>query len=810
MNPKLVLRRLGRQKINTTLHIVGLTLGMSVCLLIGLFLRYELTFDAYHDKTGRTYRINSVWIDAGKKSYHYSTPMPLAEALRSGVTGLENVTLAHPQQRSMIEIHPAKRFIQDKVLITDPEFLDIFKVDMLEGNGHDALRKPYQALLTETTAKKFFGKEDPIGKTFRFKDKFIITVAGLIRDLPTNTHLPFSMLLSYVPDEKFLMSGPNAWSYVSGTSTYVVLPEGYDLKTLDAALKAIADKNINADPRLPKFSRSYFDIQSLHDVHFDSKYAGGGEWVKAVNTSWLWFFAIIGLAVLVLACINFVNLSTAQAITRAKEVGVRKSIGAGKIHLMTQFLAEAGMLAFFSGILSVAIAQSVLPAVNSLLEKGITFQLMQSTGLLLSLLTGVVFTTLLAGLYPAWVIAKFNPAATLKVSSTVAADGGTSWLRKGLVVTQFTISAGLLIAVALIAQQVNFLRSKNLGFDHDNIINVETRDAGKAPVFASELNKIPQVKDVSFATATPSNEGHWGTLMSLTNGDDPHRQQVTLIMGDDHYCKLYGLKLLSGRFLIATDTNSTSRSIPQAKQVAKVVVNETLVKSLGFASNEVALASRFWFGMGSGYAEIVGVVADFNTSSLHEAIKPALITQDPSTFSQAGIKIEAGSNLPETITAIEAAWKKAYPDGIFEFKFLDDQLDNFYKAEARLYNLFKIFAGLAMLISCLGLWGLAAFAAQQRTKEIGIRKVLGATANGIVVLLSKDFLLLVMIALAISSPLAYYGMNYWLQNFAFRIEIGWNVFVIVGTVSLLLALLTVSFQALKAAWANPVESLRTE
>src|SRR5258706_5630331 len=246
--PRLILRRLGRQKVNTTLHIVGLTLGMSVCLLIGLFLRYELTFDDYHDKAGRTYRINSVWTHAGKKSYRYSAPMPLAEALRSGVTGLENVSLAHPQQRSMIEINPTKRFIQDKVLITDPEFLDIFNIDVLAGNVHDALREPYQALLTETTSKKFFGKEDPIGKTFRFKDKFIITVAGLIRDLPSNTHLPFSMLLSYVPDEKFLNSGPNAWSHVSGTSTYVVLPETYDLKTLEAELKAIGDKNINADP----------------------------------------------------------------------------------------------------------------------------------------------------------------------------------------------------------------------------------------------------------------------------------------------------------------------------------------------------------------------------------------------------------------------------------------------------------------------------------------------------------------------------------------------------------------------------------
>jgi putative ABC transport system permease protein len=298
--------------------------------------------------------------------------------------------------------------------------------------------------------------------------------------------------------------------------------------------------------------------------------------------------------------------------------------------------------------------------------------------------------------------------------------------------------------------------------------------------------------------------------MSMTDGNDPNRQNVTLILGDDHFCKMYGLKLLSGRFLEASDTNYTARSIPQEKQICKVVVNEKLVQTLGFESNEAALDKRFWFGMNSGNAEIVGVVADFNTGSLHAAIAPALVMQAPSVYSQAGIKVAAGSDLPETIAAIERAWKKAYPNGVFEFKFLDEQIDAFYKAEARLYTLFKIFAALAMLISCLGLWGLSTYAARQRTKEIGIRKVLGASVNAVVVLLSKDFMIMVLIALAIASPLAYYLMSNWLQNFAFHIDIGWNVFAMAGIASLIIALLTVSFQAIKAALANPVESLRNE
>ena len=810
LNFRLSLRHLGRQKLNTILHIVGLTLGMSVCLLIGLFLRYELSFDTYHKLANRTYRINSSWTNAGKTSYWYSSPLPMAEALRKEVSGLEKVTLAHPQWTTVIEISPDKRFNQDNILIVDTEFPDVFTIEAIKGDVRKALSKPYQALLTESTAKKFFGSEDPIGKTFLFKKDIHVTVAALIRDMPSNTHLRASMLLSYVADEKYLGQGLDSWTFVSGTSTFVVLPEKVDLSTLSAQLKAVADKNINSRQGIPKDFRSDFEIQPLQTVHFDSKY-GGSNWVKAVDKSWLWFFASIGLAVLALACINFVNLSTAQAITRAKEIGVRKSVGAGRFNLISHFLREAFILCVTAGVLSVAIVQISLPAVNTLLEKGIPFDLTSSPVLLVSLTGGIIVTSLLAGLYPAWVITKFNPALTLKAGASSSADRGSFWLRKILVVSQFTISAGLLIALLFIAQQVQFVKNRNLGFDKDNIVNVAVPEGQqKRELFGNELNTIPQVKDFSFATATPSNDGHWGTEMSLTNGDDPSRQGVTIIMADDHYAPMYGLKLLSGRFIIPSDTNYISNSIPQENQVLKTVVNETLVRALGFESNEAAIGKRFWCGMNSGKADIVGVVADFNTNSLHESIKPVFIAQLPRVYSQTGIKIESGSDLPETIASIKSAWEKIYPDGVFQFKFLDQQIDDFYKSETRLYTLFKIFAVIAMLISCLGLWGLTAFAAQQRTKEIGIRKVLGASVKTIVVLLSRDFLLMVMIALVIASPLVYYFMKDWLQNFAYKIDIRWWVFAVAGVASVLIALVTVSVQTIRAALSNPVDSLRNE
>ncbi len=799
-----VFRHLGREKLNTSLHIIGLTLGLSVCLVIALFIRYELSFDAYHENADRTFRVNTIWKDNGNVSKHFSTPFPLANAIRNEVSGIEHISIAHPVYTKIVELTPQKRFLQEHILAVEPEFLDIIKTKSIQGDVYKTLRQPYQAVLTESVAKKFFGSENPIGKLFSLdvNSKYEFTVGAVIRDMPPNTHLPASILVSYSYKENFLKSHLNGWSYVSGTETLVVLPKNADLKILTAQLNAIGKKNN---------TQSEFELQPLKDIHFDTSYAGGGGWVQAVSPSWLWFFAAIGLAVLALACINFINLSTAQAITRAKEVGVRKSVGAGRANLIMQFLAEAWVLTFIAAIFSITLAQLFLPAINTLLDKEITFNLVDSPALLLNLLVSVVLLGFFAGLYPAWVIAKFNPTTTLKVGAMTGSNHGSSWLRKGLVVAQFSISIALFMIVVLIARQVDFLRSQNLGFSRDNIINVEIKPrANKESVFRNELSKINQVKDVSFATATPSSQGHWGTIMNRTKREDPTKEDVTLIFADDRFCKMYDMKLLAGRFLEASDTTYISNSLPEEKQIMKAVVNEALIKTLKFESNELAIGEHIWIGWNSGNVEIVGVVGNFNTGPLQEAIKPALITPSLREYEQAGIKIEANSDVPQTIAGIEAAWKKAYPEGIFTYKFLDEQIDAYYKAEERLFTLFKIFSGLAMFISCLGLWGLATFSAQARTKEIGIRKVLGASVNKIVMLLSKDFLLLVLISLLIATPLAWYGINQWLQSYAYRTEITWWIFAFSGLMAIMIAIVTVSFQAIKAAISNPVESLRSE
>jgi putative ABC transport system permease protein len=814
-NLSFILRRFIRHKFTTTLHIVGLTLGITVCLLIGLFIKYESTFDTYEKSADRTYRLNQVWIDFGQKSYHYSAPFPLAKQIRKDVPGIEHVTQVHHPFQSIIEINPQKRFKQDRVMMTDAEFLEVFDVKVVEGNAHEALNKPYQALLTESTAKKFFGNEDPLNKTFLFNDSFRITVGAVVKDFPGNTHLGANLILSMADNENYLMTSTTHYGSVSGGSTFITLPPGVKPgKGLMASLQGIYDRFLNNQKFVGKNSRAELEIQPLRDVHFNSKYAGGGEWVKAINSSWLYFFGAVGLAVLILACINFINLSTAQSLNRAKEIGVRKTVGAGRFQLILQYLSESLLLVSISTVAALLIAKMALPYINQLTEKSLSFDFLKSPVLIGSLLAGMLITAFMAGIYPAWIITKFQPKNTLK-SGTVSANFQSIFLRKGLVVVQFTISVCLLMALLLIGKQMNFMRNKNLGFDKDNIVVVDLGDhARKADMelLSIELSKIRGVKDWTFSTSPPSGgeQTHWGTLMSRIGYDDPNRKPVVTILTDERYPEAYGLQLLAGRFYNITDTSAASESLPENSRFPKVIVNQKALTALGFTSPQEALGKRFWAGINGWHPEIVGVVKDFNVGSLHEEIKPTMLSVHFYYVNKVSVKIAAGAHVAETLGNMSSAFKTVYPKGVFEFNFLDQSLDALYKAEARLYSLFRIFSIFALLISCLGLWGLITYAAQQRVKEIGIRKVLGASVTSIVSLLTKDFMVLVGIAIAIATPLAYWGIYKWLQDFAYRINIGWTLFAVSGCVAIFIAMITVGVQAMRAAVANPAESLRSE
>lgn len=806
---KVNFRQLLSQKLNTAVHIAGLSLGMTVCLLIGLFIRFELSFDNYHPHAARTYRINEAYQNNGEVNRFFSTPLAMPEALRKTVAGLEHVAFAFPTT-SIIDVSADKRFEERNVVITDPEFVEVFKVEAIHGDPKEVLAKPYHALITETIAKKFYGTVDAVGKTFRIQSKFDITVGGVIKDLPPNTHLPVVVLLSYVPDEKFLGGvSPDIWSFTTGSQTYVVLPDGFDQNVLQTQLTKLADEHINSNEWMPKFMRAGYEILPLSAIHFDTP-SGGSMLVPAASKTWIWFFGGVGIAVLLLACINFVNLSTAQALTRAKEVGIRKTVGAGRLNLMVQFLGEAWTLALISGIIAVGCLQLLMPVMNIVLEKTIPFSITSSPDLILYLAIGIFVVGLLAGIYPAWIITRYNPAISLRSTFSSQGEQSSSWLRRSLVVLQFSVSAGLLIALILISNQVNFIHTKELGFNKDNIILVKTGSGGTSPVLSHELERIPQVEKFSFSTTPPSDYQHWSTMMSAVGKDDPDRQHVNLLFGDENFAGLYGFKLLTGRYPVDADSSVGSRSLPEDQRVTRCVVNEAALKVLNVSQAEAAIGKRFWAGQASHNFEIIGVVSDFNSNSLREAIKPVIITTAPEHYGVTSIKIVPGSDITSTIAAIEKGWKIAYPDAVFSYQFLNEQIDSFYKSETRIYSLFKMFSAIAMLISCLGLWGLITFTAQRRLREIGIRKVLGASTSSIMVLLSREFFFMVLIALALATPLVYYGVSQWLNEFAFKVPIGWQAFAVAGSISIALALITVGIQSLRATFTNPASVLKSE
>ena len=801
-----IIRRLIRQKKYTLLNLLGLTLGLATCLVIGLFLSYELSFDNYHQKADRIYRINEVKTapSYGIK-YKYAAPAPLADALRQEVSGIEAVASVFPQEAQTIEVKAGKLFKQEGILLAEADILNVFDFQMIEGDAQQALGQPWQTILTESTAEKFFGEENPIGKTLIYDGSKTLTVAGIMKDLPNHTHLRASMLISYLVTPEYMGFNLNQWTFTFGDSTYLALEENITPEVLKAPIQAVYDKYVNTNPESLEKARG--ELQPLSKIHLEPKYAGGGQWVQAINPRWLWFFAAVGFIVLLLAAINFVNLSTAQALTRAKEVAIRKTIGAARTHLMMQFVMEAFLLVTIASILAILTAGSSLGYLNQSLVKSISLEsLLHPLGIGIFIF-GIVITALLTGIYPAWLISKFKPVIALKGQWT-STGKNSNFLSKALVTLQFTISGTMLIALFFIAQQLTLFYNQSMGFDRDNIILVKAPDAAKYDVLATELSQLNAVKHLSFMSTPPSGIRHNRTDMFLAEDPSPHL--VNMVFGDDAYPDLFDFQLAAGRYFEARDTTAGLLSLPRDQRFPKAIVNERLIKTLGLGTPEEAVGKRFKIDWNSWQPEIVGVVQNFATSSLHEAVEPIVIFQQNGFYDSACIKIKANSNMPQTLSNIQAAWQKAFPHQFYDYEFLDDRLASHYESESQLFGFFKLFAGIAILISCLGLWGLATHAAVQRTKEIGIRKVLGASVSGIVQLMSKDFLKLVGLSVLFSVPLAWYFTDQWLEGFAYRIEMQWWVFTLASLLVLLLAFLTVSMESVKAALANPLDCMREE
>lgn len=807
-NFRFSVRHLLKQKTNSAIHILGLTLAITVCLLIGLFVQFQLGFDSYHHSTERIYRINSVFRESEIDFHLYATPLPLAQAIRGLVAGIEKVALTRALFETTIEVSPQKILKQNHILAVEPDFLNIFDIDILQGDGHQILAKPHHALISESTAKKLFGDDEPIGKTIKLKNKFLITVGGIFRDPPSNTSLPASMLISYLDNDVLLENG-DTWFFGDFTwvklqaSTYIRIQENADIQNITTQLKKLSEQNINSSPTLSEKIKGTFEVQPLREIHFDTEHFGGGPWVSAINRSWLWFFVGIGGVVLLLACVNFLNLSTARAFTRAKEVGIRKSIGAKNNQLVVQFLMDAFVIITIAAGLAILIASLSIDRVNTIVGAQIPWQRVWSIKTIALLAGGIIIISLLTGIYPAWFISRFNPIATLK-SNFVSGKSSGAWLRKSLVTVQFVLSTILIIAVLVIAAQVNYIHEKDLGFEKDNIVTVAVEDASKAQNLLQGLHQLSGVKDVSLSRTAPISNDHWWNSISQSATSE-QRYSVCAIHADERFFSFYNLKLLSGR--IPQPSEFIPESLQTESGTTKVVVNEDLLAKLNLGSPSEAIGKHFWWGSN---AEITGVVSNFHTEPLMFGVSPTLITQGLSLYQQVNIKIEKGSNFAQTIEAIEREWKKHFPESVFEVKFLDQQIKHFYQLTERIYSLFKVFALMAILISCLGLWGLVSYVATQRTKEISIRKVFGASVQSLLLLLSRDFIITIGVAFLLASPLGYLLMRKLLTNFAYRVDIGWDVFAVAVLCLALVSMATLGFQIVRTATTNPSSTLKNE
>jgi putative ABC transport system permease protein len=808
----IAIRNVRRRKGHAFINIAGLTIGLACCLLIFQHVAFEYSFDRFHENEAELYRA-VVSISRGEPNVGATyTPQAMGPALEASIPEITRFTRVHAEfAPALVSIpsRPGQVFEETEVLHVDRSFLEMFTFPLVEGDPREALQ-PGTALISERLAQKYFGGASPIGEELDFvgiTDRSY-RVSGVLRNVPANSHLQFEMLL---PVEHVLETGQyvdepeGGWSF-NNFITYIQLHPDADPAEADRKMTelfiaerrdALREYGFREEMRL--YGQPLRDVYLNADVH---------AFVTASSSyRTVYFFTIIGLITLLIALVNYVNLATARALDRAREVGVRKSVGAQRKQLITQFMSESGVTIGVAALLAVALAVALTPVVNNLADTHLTRALWLNPGFWAAFLGTLAACTLLAGLYPAFVLSSFRPAAVLKGKSE--SIRGHLWLRRGLVVFQFAAAVVLIGGTAVVYHQLDYMRSMNLGLDLEQVITVEgprvlEEGVGMAQArmtLADELRRLPGVLQVATSQSVPGEPFNWQGASTWR----AEREQDTAIEGvvtylDSSFVPLYGLEVIAGSNF--TDAHPTwGVSPPNA-----VLANETAVSRLGFASPHEALDQLLMIG--GVEARIVGVLRDFNWSSAHTARESAFFGRTPG-----GRRISLNlstADLPATLAAIEDTYLGMFPGNVFHYRFADEAFAAQYRDDQRFATLFSLFAGLAILIACLGLFGLATFTAQQRAKEIGVRKVLGASVAALVGLLSKDFLKLVAMAVVIGSPVIYWVMTRWLEGFAYRIDVGPGIFLAVALLMMVIALVTVSVQSIRAAMADPVKAIRAE
>jgi putative ABC transport system permease protein len=784
------LRNFSGHAIFSFINVLGLTVGLTACFLIYIYVSFEISYDRFHTKADRIYRVACDTKTPAGTSSGIVTPAAVGFNMKAALPEVESVVRFY---RGGLTVRRGDvKFDEENILFADSSIFSVFDFPLLKGNPRTVLKTDFSMVLSETAAKKYFGLSDPIGKIVLLGGTAIpSTITGIMKDIPENSHIKADMVLSN-SFQNYLDTNWTALFY----NTYVLLRPGTDEKKLESKLPAFLKRYIPPGQQQSQLSYSLF-LEPLRDVYLRSK--RGGEVSGSISN--VYIFSVIALFILIIASINFINLSTARAAERAKEVGVRKVVGATRVQLIGQFMAEALLIALTAFILATLLSAILLPFFNDLAGKTLSPGIFEHRNNIIILFLTSTGIGIAAGIYPALVLSTYRPALVLK--GRFAASGRGVLLRKGLVIAQFTISIILITGTMVIYNQLHFMRNKDLGFRKTQTIIIPDLLTATESAFKQQVMTIPKVLAATYSTTIPGDRPqHWGQgnyLEAENKSGAMQEAQMDLCFVDFDFIKQYQIKMVAGRpFSKNFGTDSTQA----------LILNETAVKMLGYTLPEQAIGKPFlqWGNKG----KIIGVARDFHFRSLNESIKPLSMRIMPK-YNYQFISINvAPDNLPVTIAAIKQKFMELMPDVPFNYYFLDEYFDRQYRAETRFESLFFDFAILAIFISCLGLFGLVSYSTIQRTREIGIRKVLGASVSGIVNLLSIDFLKLVFISFLIASPVAWLVMNKWLENFAYRINISWWVFAVAAILSLLIAMLTISFQAIKAAIANPVKSLRTE
>ncbi len=809
----IAIRTLWKNKVFSSINVLGLAIGISASLVIFLLVNYHFNFDKFEKDNKRIYRVVSNFSFSGEVYRNPGVADPMAAAIHKEVTGLDatapfrtwngdaKISVSVDKKQPKIFKH------QKNIIFADSNYFNLVSYTWIAGSPKTSLRNPYQTVLTEANAKLYFpnlGPSEVIGKEIYFDDTVRATVTGIVKDIKENTDFTFKTFIAYATLEQTSLKPGNwnDWTSTNGAQQlFVKLSAGTSPVQVEKQIGQLYKKYEKREPG--DHSVTWHTLQPLSDLHFNADY--GGYDLPVGNKPTLYGLLAVAAFLLILGCINFINLTTAHASQRAKEIGIRKTMGSSKKQLIIQFLSETFLLTCLATLLSTALTPLILKAFSGFIPEGLHFNLTEQPYIILFLVVLMIVVTLLSGFYPAMILSGYKPVLVLK-NQAYAGTGKTrkAWLRKSLTISQFVIAQVFIMATMLVSKQIHYSLNKDMGFKKDAILYFNTNyyDTVRSHkyVLLDKLKAIPGIAMVSLCTNPPSSGSTWSGTMKYKDGKKEIESDVQQKYGDSNYIKLYGLKLLAGKNISTTDT------------VTSYVINETFAHILGFQKPQQAIGKYIQWS--NKQIQIVGVVSDFIQKSLHEPVKPLAIASWNNIEKNFSIALQPqngdGTAWKTTIAKIEKAFKEIYPEDDFDYNFFDEDIAKYYTAEQNISSLLKWSTGLAIFISCLGLLGLVIYTTTQRTKEIGVRKVLGASVSQIVSLISKDFILLVLFAFLIAAPLAWIGMYRWLQNFAFRTEISWWIFFSGAAIMIVIALLTLGFQTIKAAVANPVKSLRTE